>query len=277
MAQQQQIERTPATIYGEVMRDSGITLPNGFWIAGADLVSELMIGGLQNRTLLQQQFLNDYGFDDNRWTRVQLVQPDYISRGHGPHVDLTYFSKYTFNPWKELMGGAGQLDSFGLIYFYMPKKIVEALRTMQKNPREGTDRMKDVIVLFTKIPKSLQEEFLGLVDTYPCDISNAIHQPPYHDPTITHPHIHDVVSRILQETREDNKPDTKYVLELFGRHNICVRKGTIIRDQLEDFLGFDTTAIPTTWEEGHLDQRVVAEKREEMTELLKKFNKIDKW
>ena len=77
-----------------------------------------------------------------------------------------------------------------------------------------------------------------------------------------------IIYEIMNQTPKEHREDIVFLLELIARHNICVGKGEIVRGQIEDLLGYDTKTIPTHWEQGHLDEVVIAEKRAELNKFL---------
>jgi len=103
MAIDSQIQGTSGTIIGELMRDSEITFPNGKYIIGIDLVSQLLDNGVKSSWLnLHREILlsPSYGERDNIWTRVQALSYSDREYRNGDEV-----IKYCYNSWKEIMGG----------------------------------------------------------------------------------------------------------------------------------------------------------------------------
>ena len=100
------LQRTTSVIYGEMMRDSRISLPHGRYINPDVLVSQLMDSGLRT---IRQQLIKDlthttfYGITDNIWSRVQAVQE---LGGQRSQRDLYELGPRIFNPWRELMGSS---------------------------------------------------------------------------------------------------------------------------------------------------------------------------
>lgn len=258
MALDLQLQRTTGTIYGEIMRDSGISLPDGRYIHGNDFVSGLIRHGAGNKAA-RKQMLREicdtpfYGKDDNIWTGVQYINKRGISASN-------YFvstATYTFSPWRELMNGASLLVPASLDR----NRVFENLR---RNPRKGVEKIREMYVLFARLPKSLQDDFLNYVDASPCDLSMMFYESLYHISF----HQLSIIYKILKLTPQEHREDIIYVLELIAQHNICFGKGEIVRGQIEHFLGYDIKTIPTRWKQGHLDEVVITEKRAELEELL---------
>lgn len=256
-----QLKRTTGTIYAGFMRDSRISLPDGIYITGSRFVTELMnrgVGVTANRRKMLQDLSESpyYGTEDNIWTGIQVLE-------YAPHV----LSLYTFNPWKELMGGHILGENFPGIDYDRNK----VFRAIVNNPREGVMIMRNMYALFTQLPKSIQEELLGIAQDYPCSFNMEL------DIILENPRdlavdskVRHVISRIVGSVRPKYKRDIKYILRLIAEHNICVGKGELVRRQIEDLVGFDIKTIPDHWEQGHLDERVIAQKRAELNELLQK-------
>jgi len=69
---------------------------------------------------------------------------------------------------------------------------------------------------------------------------------------------------------EEFRGELDYAISLMAYHTICVGKGEIVISEIEDLVGYDTTAIPTEWEQGTLDERVITEERiAKLNEMLK--------
>ncbi len=117
----------------------------------------------------------------------------------------------------------------------------------------------------------MQEEFLGLVDSHPCALDASMERDFqfYDEAREIYPAVRNIVSRIVKATDQEHQRDIRYVLHFIANHNICVAKGQLIRREIGELVGYDVDKIPTTWSEGHLDDRVVAERRAELTKLLK--------
>ena len=60
MPLESQLKRTSGTVYGEIMRDSGVSLPEGKYISGNRFVAELINGVVVPRRS-QQAMLIDLG------------------------------------------------------------------------------------------------------------------------------------------------------------------------------------------------------------------------
>ncbi len=250
-----QLQRTIGTAYGEIMKDSGISLPHGRYISTRDFISGLTnndVGSPKIRTKMVERLRNsvEYGSRDNIWTGVQHVTKDPESK-----------SIYTFNPWKELMEGSAYL---GQCFLRDSNNAFVALRS---NPREGVSRVRDLYALFTKLPSSLQEEFLGMLKYRPCTLIDTMFRPSMRGQEDKI--VKDIVARIINETKPEHRREMRYVLNLMADHNICYGKREIVRGEIETLVGYDVSAIPTIWEPGHLDERVVIGKREELNIFLK--------
>src|SRR3989344_7620628 len=103
-----------------------------------------------------------YGSRDNVLTGIQLLED-----GAYTHRSSTY----TFNPWNLLM------ESIYLFYHhiaYLPRERQRFFEIMEHNHRKGVKRMMDMYALFRELPQPLQEEFLDMVNSNPCDIGNAM-------------------------------------------------------------------------------------------------------
>lgn len=203
-------------------------------------------------------------------TGVQLVKPHYAWQGEGSSYD-THLSKYTYNKWKELAGGY----QLGEEKFLDRKfKVIKAFKVMEENPREGVRMLSVMYALFKGLPKPLQEEFLGIVGSYPCDVDGAIDRDMNTlEVRQIYPAVKNVTSRMVGATSKEHQRDMRYVLRLIADHNICVGKGEIIKRQIDDLVGSDVTTIPDHWSEGHLDVRVVAKKMAELNKLLQNKRK----
>ena len=252
-----QLQRTVGTVYGELMRDSGISLVNGSYVSAPVFISELTVNGIGSpaiRRKMAEKLRTSvfYGSRDNIWTGVQRVEKC-------PSVRPIY----TFNPWKEIMEG----HLLGYSFTPAPNNAFEAIRS---SPREGVSRVRDLYVLFTKLPLTLQEDFFGMLKYYPCSLEFAIDRS---DRSIPIPEdvsriTQDIVARIINATEPDNRREMNYILNLLAEHNICVGKRELIRGEIESLAGYDVSRIPVTWEHGHLDERAITRKREELNEML---------
>ena len=98
-----QLERTIGTVYGEVMRDSEISLPNARYVTGSDFVSGLRNNGVtatRSEIFKELERGLDWGINDNVTTGIQELK--YVGNGRGyANPQRTTF---VFNPWKELTG-----------------------------------------------------------------------------------------------------------------------------------------------------------------------------
>lgn len=281
-----QLQRTSGTVYGEIMRDSGVSLPNGRYIPGRDFVLELMNHGVAPIGSAQK-ILKDvhespkYGDKDYIWTGIQFIQPGMVGYLLGCKYLLSSdgrpsekAAKYTFNPWKELMNG----HLMGTFFEGIWTGTNSSFRVMRYNPRKGVERVRDMYASFVNLPQALQDDFLGILESYPCNLSPHVdlrHQPhkmmmPNMDGY--YPDVDDHLSRISEEIKsiipEERQQDLFYVLNLLAFHSICVGKGGVVKKQIEDIVAYDVTTIPTHWEQGHLNPRVVAKKQTELSNLL---------
>ena len=126
MTLESQVKRTTGMVYGEIMRDSGITLVDGKYIPGNELIATLRAQGVRASELVM---LKDVGRTTNYGegdviTGVQyhkFTMPDkkQFEAGIMDGGSSTYF----FNPWKELM----KSSSFGTFLdenFNLPAKNI---------------------------------------------------------------------------------------------------------------------------------------------------------
>ena len=252
------LQRKVGTVIGELMYGSGTTVEKGRYTTADHFLSELQDSGVRmaprRRMLETMQDSIYYGTRDNILTGVQLLE-----KGRN-----TPNNKYVYNRWREIMGGS----DLGEIHYVLGEST-RFVRTLRENPREGVKLFQDMYALFWALPQPSKEEFLGLVDSIPCNLDSGV---------ATHLRIPEIylfegrditiVSRIIDETKEEQQPDIERVLRLLADHNICVRKGKLVRKELAHLVGFKTETIPDHWELGHLDERVIAEKREELNEML---------
>ena len=280
-----ELQRTTGTIYGEIMRDSGITLPNGGFIPGKDFVLELINQGVVPTTSAPE-ILKDlhkspqYGDRDDIWTGIQfhlgivkyLLNP-YLANFTPHEFSSEKDAQYTFNPWKELMKG----DRFGDSSERLTGNP-SVFRAMHYNPRKGVERVRDMYVPFVNLPRVLQDDFLDVLGSYPCNLHTnydlgfvaktwmmPVREGYY--PELDE-HLSRMGKEIMKRIPKERQQDMFYVLNLLAVHSICVGKGELIRKQIEDLMGYDVTSIPTRWKKGHLDERVIAEKIDELSELL---------
>ncbi len=236
-----QLRRTTGTVYGELMRDSGISLPDGRYITGIDFALGLVNGGVVARRSIRPT-LEDvwnstyYGLKDNKYTGVQIVR---ISKKKNIKTQNT---QYTFNPWREIMGGDETImdtyDIFGALA--SPRKIADKLQQMYK--------------LFVALPKSMQEDFLHELDCAPCDLDNTA-------ALDLSPSQLRIYSQILGHVPAQKRDDAVDMLKLMSAHNICVDKGDIVRREIDHLMGFDVSRVPTRWRKGTLDEAVLTEER----------------
>ena len=286
MTLESQLKRTTWTIYGEIMRDSGVTLPNGKYIPGKDLVLELVNHGLIPSTSAPEVLkdLNDsvgYGNNDNIWTGIQfqlglfryIVNP-FIDGFAKSRLPSERAANYTFNPWKELMKGKLFGTFLGRVLLDNPS----VFRSMHYNPQRGVERVRDMYASFANLPQALQNDFLGILESYPCNLNEHVdlkpEPPEMRMPSMDgyYPEVEQRLLRIregiMRSVPEGSREDIFYVLNLLAFHTICVGKGELIRRQIEDLMAYDTRQIPSRWEKGHLDQSVIEKKRTELTNLL---------
>ena len=286
MGLESQFKRTTGIVYGELMRDSGISLNNGLYIVGTDLISELRTHAVMaSMPVMLKDFSNiaGYGKNDNVLTGVQYLEMRLSEdkfRKAGIHASGS--STYFFNPWKELMNGSSLGDLDSNFHIADRKKTFEVLKS---NPREGVERIRNMYILFTSLPKSLREDYLSMVDSFPCDLDEQIY-----DPNSFIGHIMEVVRRrlerdglsreyfsflppeernrlskiheqIREHTPEEHRGDINYILKLLAIHNFCAGKGDVVRSQIENLVGYDTTKIPTAWERTHLEGASITPER----------------
>ncbi|MBI2659542.1 hypothetical protein HYX07_00080 [Candidatus Woesearchaeota archaeon] len=285
MALETQLQRTSGTIYGEIMRDSGISLPHGRYISGFDFVSGLISHGVSSSAHMPRLSYElgqspRYGSDDNIWTGVQFrvgTVQFFINRlvQKLPDKWPPKYAFYMFNPWKELMNG----NLLGTIYERLPvTDRNKAFRLMRRNPRKGVEQIRDRYALFKKLPQSVQDDFLGILASFPCELyPNADLRTD--TPGMPHiggyrPSVSEDLSRMSEEIKRvvptERHGDIFYVLNIVAWHNICVGKGELVRREIEDLVGYDTTKIPIRWQKGHLDETVItAERIEELNGLLR--------
>ena len=165
-----QFQRTSGTIYGELMRDSGITLPHGRFIVADDLASQLNNHGVRlskDRLIYDIWDAGFYGNDDDILTRVQVLRS-----GHDNGSD-----SYVYNPLKELMRGTrldhqARKDSN---YPDLSKDGKQPVTILLENPREGVIRMQSMFALLNTVNESDLEEFLTAVGTHSCTLYDEIY------------------------------------------------------------------------------------------------------
>jgi len=159
------LERTIGTVYGELMRESGISLPNGRYISGTNfasgLVDAIAIPEVKIQKILRSLSDSvDYGDNDNIYTGVQFLK--YVFGLERDGIRQHWSSTYIFNPWRELILG----DELGKDLFIPDRNGIFAM--MRSNPRKGVEGIRDMYALFIELPISLQEDFLGIVESFPC-------------------------------------------------------------------------------------------------------------
>jgi len=262
-----QIQRTSGTIIGELMRDSEITFPHGKYIIGINLASQLLDNGIKisgpksHREILLSF---SYGDRDNIWTRVQALTYYHQENRSRLHE---YF-KYSYNPWTEIMGGM-TFDQISNMWYYKNLGVGEGpLEIVVDNPREGVERLKVLYKLFIELDKSYQNDFLGEVDTYSCTLYYEMNSTGTFKRWKNHPMRSLLNHKMMRGLSKEDKRKLQYVLDLLAAHSICVAKGKIVRSEIEDLMGYDTSTIPTHWEEGTLDDAVIQERVAELNDML---------
>ena len=280
-----QLQRTTGTVYGEIMRDSGITLPNGRYISGNDFVLELINHGVvPNRSapeiLKDLHKSPDYGNKDDIWTGLQF-HIGIVRYFLNPFME--YFrswepseraANYNFNPWRELMKG----NLFGTVFDRAILDRPSVFRAMYYNPKKGVERVRDMYVPFANLPRALQDDFLDILESYPCNLhinyDIGFHAKKWMMPVMDgyYPELDQSLSRMAKEIMKivpkECQQDMFYVLNLLAFHSICVGKGELIRRQIEELMGYDTRQIPMRWEKGHLKKSALAKKQTELSNLL---------
>ena len=181
-------------------------------------------------------------------TEIQTLKSVY--REDGRYYYAHGSSTYTFNPWKELFGHQ-HLDFFKEVYLTPDWK--RAFETLQRNPKRGVEKIRDMYELFVKLPMSLQDEIWNKINTNSCNpgLNDAALLMPFDELSI--------VYRVKNHTPEEHRENIGRLLELLLHHNICVGKVGIVKTQMDDLLGYDTKRIPTRWERGHLESSVLTE------------------
>ena len=82
-------------------------------------------------------------------------------------------------------------------------KFPEVFRIMRENPREGISRLREMYSLFAGLPPLLQEEFFGIVSSYPCTADLAMDRGKNHkfpEVLAIEDEVNHVVLRILNES-----------------------------------------------------------------------------
>ena len=250
---------TTGTLYGRIMQESGISLPDGRFITGIDFVSGLIGGGVvagrsERKVLWDLRKSPHYGLEDNVYTQTQIVRQ--------PKAVYNRNARYIFNPWKVIMGGDAFIHSKHSQYSDA-NRIFRNLRT----PSRVIQRLRGLYNLFVHLPQSMQEDFLHELDCAPCKLeySPALQLTPkqlslYHE--------------ILNYVPSKKRDDASEMLRLMSAHNICVDKGDIVRREIEHLMGFDVSMVPTRWRSGHLDEAVLTEERVRELKVLLQKKKI---
>ena len=242
-----ELRRTTGTVYGEIMRDSGISLPDGVSITGIDFASGLINGSVVARRSINE-ILKDlrhstyYGLKDDRYTGTQIVRDTKVR-----HSEKT---PYIFNPWKEIMGGDPIIHSRTFQYTDAYRIFGASLRT----PKRITEKLRELYGLFVDLPQSMREKFLHELNCAPCDLDNTSALDLSFDQLSVY---HKILNRVPSKRRDDAVD----MLRLMSVHNICVDKGDIIRREIEHLMGFDVSTVPARWRSGHLDEDVLTEER----------------
>jgi len=169
-----QIQISSGTIYGDILRDSGISLPHGKYITTGDMTSQLFDNGMgiSKQSLVRDirtTNANAYGVRDDIWSRVHSMRF---------YVSNQWEEVMTFNPWKEIMIGSENRIPLNSEYLY---------EILKQNPKAGTERFQRIFALFTQLNKSYQDQFFKEVDKHSCDLHDQmyIHEP--FPPAISHP------------------------------------------------------------------------------------------
>ena len=293
MATDAQIQRRTGTIYGEMLRES-VSLPYGRFIFGHTLASQLVEHGVKSEHGVNgsdfEELLKDiaqsgdYGNSDNVFTRVQVLRKGSGSGNHlyGHHYDTTY----VHNQWKELAMGLPLFDVF--LFRDMHRDVIGAVAFMSllNNPKDGVERLQRIYTSFMRLPTTLRNEFLSMVDSYPCNLHHHIRntRPFSYNPDemreslITFnkisPYMQDILLRMraaIFELGGEHQRNLEVAIDLLSLHNICVAKGGIVAEEIGDLVRFNTTNIPTEWESATLDRRVITAER--ITELNEMFSR----
>ncbi|MBI2654811.1 hypothetical protein HYX06_00105 [Candidatus Woesearchaeota archaeon] len=251
-----QLRRTTGTAYGELMRDSGISLPEGRYITGIDFTLGLVNGGVIARRSVRP-ILKDiwdspnYGLADDAYTGIQIVR-DIRRRGHEN-------TPYIFNPWREIMGGNPFIHCN-----YYEYSAAERIFGNLSSPRKIAKTLKNIYELFVALPQSLQEDFLHQLNCDPCHLGTAGAL------DLTSDQLR-IYHQIMSDVSADQKEEVRDMLRLMSVHNICVDKGEIVRREIDHLMGFDISTIPTRWRRGNLEEEVLTEERvRELKDLLQR-------
>jgi len=273
MVDDQGIQKTSGTILGDILRYSEITLHRGKYILSIDLATQLQDNGAKLSKPRDYGGISEisssisYGGNDNILTRVQsFAYPNHR------YVNGYEFVKYCYNQWKEIMGG---LTFANISNTWRQKNSIEVegpLEIVLENPREGVERLKGLFKLFIELDKSYQEDFLGEVDTYSCTLYGEMNSAETFKRWKNHPMRSLLIHKIMRGLPKEDRRKLQYVLDLLSVHDVCVAKGEIVRGEIEDLMGYDTTTIPTHWREGTLDDAIIQERVAELNEMLQKSN-----
>lgn len=271
MALELQLKKTTGIFYGELMSAAGTSLPNGKYTTVNGISEDLWNNGLfvdgtardltnndtvfkrvgTNRREIWEELLvaTHYGPKDNILTGIQRI--GYTSSGN---------DAYTLNPWKEITGGESFYSiSRGLHSFANPNREDNPLID---SPKAVVEKIRKLYALFLKYSQQqLYDAFLREIDTN-CDLH--LRESPLDMPV----HRLGIIYEILKQTPEEHRKAIAQVLRLLAGHNICVDKGKIVRSQIEHLVAYPVEQIPPHWEQGHLDEKVIAEKREEVNMFL---------
>jgi len=242
-----QLRRTTGTIYGELMKGSGISLPDGRYITGIDFALGLVNGGVVARRSIKPILTNlrdstYYGLRDDRYTGTQRVRD--------PKVKYLGNGQYTFNPWREIMGGDQIINS----RFFNYTDAYRIFCGVAHSPKKIADKLQKMYKLFTALPNSMQEDFLHELNSAPCDLDDTSAL----DLSSSQLKIYFQILGYVPAQKRDNAVD---MLRLMSAHNICVDKGDIVRREIDHLMGFDISRIPTRWRKRTLDEAVLTEER----------------
>lgn len=266
MATYSPLLETPGTIIGGLLRDSNITFPHGKYVVGTDLATQLLDNGVKSSwPIIHREILlsPSYGESDNIWTRVQTLSY-YDQESRNGHNVI----KYSFNLWKELMGGL-PLDQLSNPWIVKNSGMgYGPLEITVENPRKGAERLKALYKLFADLNQSYQDDFLGELDTHPCTLYVEMNVQGKFKRWVDHPKRSILTRNMLKGLSSKDRRNLQYTLDLMAIHDLCFSKGPIVRSEIEDLMGYDTSKIPTEWMEGTLDDDVIQERVAELNEML---------
>jgi len=261
-----QLLETPGTNIGGLLRDSNITFPDGKYIKSSNLASQLLDNGVKlSWSNLHGEILSSpsYGTRDNIWTRVQAFSISIQEYNNGDPV-----VKQCYNPWKEIMGGL-PFDQLSNLWSLKFNRVGDGpLESVQYNPREAIERLKGLYKLFIDLKESYQDGFIEEVDTHSCTLFMEMFSEGAFEKWRNHPIRSLLTYNILKGKSKEDRRNLQYTLDLMAAHDLCFSKGPIVRGEIEDLMGYDTSTIPTHWEEGTLDDAVIQERVAELNEML---------